>query len=187
MPCCINDSDCIPGRLRRGMCERHYRRHLKHGATSAPVFIDNFAQYRALPSGCWEWTGALWGNGYGKPSIYLHGTRLAHRAFYIEHVGPVDDGVDIDHRCHNADPTCQRGHSCPHRRCVNPEHLEPVSRQVNLTRAQRSRHRCEVGLHDLTLPDAVRPGTMQCTECWRTRYRAAGKRWREKQRGRSVS
>lgn len=180
MICSVNDSECIPGRLKRGMCERHYRRWLKHGDTSDQR-IDNLQQYVVLDNGCWEWTGALWSNGYGKPSTKIHGTRLAHRAFYMEHVGPVADGVDVDHRCHNADPNCVRGPSCRHRRCVNPAHLEPVSRQTNLTRAINSRLICEQRGHDLTLPGATQPGSMQCIECWRIRYRAAGARYRAKQ------
>lgn len=180
MICSVNDSECVPGRLRRGMCERHYRRWKNTGETTIAPAIDNWTQYVVLDSGCWEWIGALWSNGYGKPSVYLHGTRLAHRAFYIEHVGPVADGVDVDHRCHNADPNCVRGPSCPHRRCVNPAHLEATSRQSNLTRAINNRILCEAGLHNLKLPGATRPGTMQCTECWRIRYRAASKRYRAK-------
>lgn len=161
------------------MCEKHYRRALKNGDTSNPR-LDNLSQYVVLANGCWEWTGAVWANGYGKTSVYVHGTRLAHRAFYIEHIGPLPEGMDVDHRCHNADPGCIRGPECPHRRCVNFDHLEPVPRQTNLIRAIGSRPFCEAGLHDLSLPGAVRPGTSQCTECWRIRYRAAGKRYRER-------
>lgn len=182
MTCSINTSECVPGRLRRRMCELHYRRLLRTGSTDKPETIDNLAQYAVSETGCWLWTGAVWRNGYGKPSIHVHGTRLAHRAFYIEHVGPVPDGFDIDHRCHNADPDCIRGPECLHRRCVNPDHLEPVTRRVNLTRAINSRTTCEAGLHDLTLAGAVRPGTNRCTECWRIRYRAAGIKYRAKAR-----
>lgn len=160
------------------MCERHYRRWKKSGPTDNPR-IDNLNQYEVAPSGCWLWTGALWPNGYGKPSIELHGTRLAHRAFYLEHVGPIPEGFDVDHRCHNADPDCERGEQCQHRRCVNPAHLEPVPRGDNLVRAIESRRMCENGLHDLTRPGAIRPGTKaQCVACWRTRYREAGARYR---------
>jgi hypothetical protein len=177
--CSVNNLECIPGRLRRGMCERHYRRWLKYGDTSDRR-LDNLSQYVVLENSCWEWTGALWRNGYGKPSTHVHATRLAHRAFYIEHVGPIADGIDIDHRCHNADPLCKRGPGCLHRRCVNPEHLEPVTRQTNLVRAISSRQMCENGLHDLTVPGAVRAGTYRCVECWRIGYRAGSARYRAK-------
>jgi hypothetical protein len=182
MICSVNNSDCIPGRLRRGMCERHYRRWKRTGITDRRATIDNMSQYTVLDNGCWEWTGSLWPNGYGKTSVSVHGSQLAHRVFYTDHVGPIKDGFDIDHRCHNTDLECVRGPGCRHRRCVNPAHLEPVSRQTNLLRAITTRTVCEAGLHDLTILGATRSGTSQCTACWRIRYRAAGQRYRDKLR-----
>lgn len=168
MRCAVNDEECIPGRLRRGMCERHYRRWLKHGETTSPR-IEILQHYEVTDDGCWRWLGAFWGNGYGKTSRKAHGTRIAHRVFYIEHRGPIADGLDLDHLCRN-------------RWCVRPDHLEPVSRAVNLDRGLRARTTCRAGLHDLTAPGAVRPGTQQCVACWRARYRAAGTRYRDRTR-----
>lgn len=168
MRCVVNDSECIPGRLRRGMCERHYRRWLKTGETSSPR-IDNLQHYSAV-EGCWVWQGAVWRNGYGKTSTEVNGTRLAHRALYVEHRGEIPEGMDLDHLCRN-------------RLCVNPDHLEPVSRAVNLDRGHEARTMCEAGLHDITQPGATKPGTRQCVECWRARYRAAGARYRARMRG----
>lgn len=148
------------------MCERHYRRFKTHGDTSNPR-LDNLSHYEAMDYGCWIWKGNFYSNGYGKTSIEIHGTRLAHRAFYIEHRGPVPDTLDLDHLCRN-------------RECVNPDHVEPVTRAVNLVRGHDARDMCEAGLHDITLPGAVKPGTHQCVECWRIRYRKAGKRYRAK-------
>lgn len=167
--CEVNDAECTSSRLRLGMCERHYRRFKASGSTANPR-IDNLRRYLVDEAGCWIWQGALWSNGYGKPSVEIHGTRLAHRAFYLEHVGPVPDGLDLDHLCRV-------------RSCVNPEHLEPVTRSVNLTRgvAARTQTLCLAGLHDITAPGAVRAGTRQCVECWRRRYRAAGERYRARQ------
>lgn len=88
--------------------------------------------------GCWIWTGG--GNpvtGYG---IFAFSGRLkvgVHRAAYTLFVGPIPPGLQIDHTCHNADPTCLGGNTCIHRRCVNPDHLEPVTSQVNNLRASR--------------------------------------------------
>lgn len=147
------------------MCEKHYRRALHRGDVSDPR-LDNMNRY--APDGtCWHWQGPLWANGYGKTSVKIHGTRLAHRAFYAEHVGPIPSGMDLDHLCRN-------------RWCVNPEHLDPVSRAVNLDRGLDARTTCRSGLHDLTLPEAFIPGTKQCVECWRIRYRKASKRYRAK-------
>lgn len=181
MRCVINDEECAPGRLKRGMCSKHYQRLRLTGST-ASTRIDNLSNYEVMPNGCWRWKGAVWSNGYGKTSIKIHGTRLAHRGFYIEHVGPIPDGLDLDHRCHNDDPDCDKWPDCEHRQCVNPADLEPASRSTNLTRAIAARKTCEAGLHDLTAPGAVRNGNRQCVECWRTRYRTAGKKYRAKQK-----
>lgn len=178
MRCVVSDPECVPGRLRKGMCEKHYRRALRTGSTELRPAIDNLARYEVSPSGCWVWQGPQWTNGYGQTSVKIHGTALAHRAFYIEHRGPIAAGIDLDHSCHNGDPDCVRGSECPHRLCVNPDHLDPVPRRTNLTRAIEAQNVCEKGLHDLTLPGATRPGTRQCVECWRIRYRKAGAKYR---------
>ena len=53
-------------------------------------------------------------------------------------VGAIPHGYDIDHVCHNAAAVagrCAGGDSCIHRRCVNPDHLEPVTRRENTLRS----------------------------------------------------
>jgi hypothetical protein len=55
-------------------------------------------------------------------------------AAYILFRGDIPVGMDIDHLCHNADPDCVSDASCPHRRCVNPKHLEAVTHRVNTLR-----------------------------------------------------
>jgi hypothetical protein len=165
MRCIVNDQECTETRLRLGMCEKHYRRFLKYGSIES-TRIDTFNHYDVSSNGCWIWRGAIYSNGYGKTSVKIHGTRLAHRVFYIKYVGPIPDGLDLDHSCRN-------------RRCVNPTHLEPVSRSINLNRGHKARTYCENGLHDITLPDAVKPGTNQCIECWRIRYRKASVKYRQ--------
>lgn len=75
---------------------------------------------KVAPSGCWEWQGFLTFGGYGQ--MVLDGVRMnAHRAAWIILRGPVAPGLDVDHLCRN-------------RRCVNPDHLEPVTRSENLRR-----------------------------------------------------
>jgi hypothetical protein len=66
--------------------------------------------------GCWVWNLPLNASGYGR----FMG-EPAHRLAYQSHVGPIGKGLDIDHLCRN-------------RACVNPKHLEPVTRAVNLAR-----------------------------------------------------
>jgi hypothetical protein len=93
------------------------------------------------PCGCWEWTGAPNPNGYGYATA---GSKrpLAHRLVYELLVGPIPDGLQLDHLCRN-------------RLCVNPDHLEPVTAHVNLHRGYgRTRFRSEqtvcVRGHDFT-------------------------------------
>lgn len=175
MRCAAPEPDHVPGRLRRGMCERHYRRLMGTGSTAVPVLIDDLSRYTIDPRGCWLWGGALWPNGYGKTARPVHGTRLAHRAFYLASGREIPDGLDLDH-------VYERG--CRFRHCVNPEHLEPVTRAVNLRRGFDALAVCDHG-HDLIDPANVRTdskGVRFCVPCWRIRYRAAGARYRARRR-----
>lgn len=67
-----------------------------------------------LNNGCWSWTGGRTGTGYG--SVAWKGRELrSHRLVYEILVGPIPAGRDLHHKCRD-------------RACVNPEHLEPVTR-----------------------------------------------------------
>lgn len=75
---------------------------------------------RGHGSPCWEWTGVINHAGYG--TLLVKGRRKqAHRYTYERLVGPIPDGLVIDHLCRNT-------------RCVNPEHLEPVPHPENVRR-----------------------------------------------------
>jgi len=70
------------------------------------------------PDDCWEWRGTINKNtGYGKKT-YLGKDVLAHRWVYEMLLGPIPDGLVVNHKCSN-------------RRCVNPHHLEVVSQADN--------------------------------------------------------
>jgi len=79
---------------------------------------------RILPhpvTGCWNWLGGKT-NGYG--SFWADGEMTnAHRFSYIVFVGDIPAGHDVDHLCRN-------------RGCCNPEHLEAVTRKVNMARGE---------------------------------------------------
>lgn len=77
---------------------------------------------------CKPWTGRVREDGYG-----TLGAKMAHRAVWEEANGPIPPGMTLDHLCH--DPlVCQLGPLCPHRRCVNLEHLECVTDLENKLR-----------------------------------------------------
>ena len=72
---------------------------------------------------CWLWTGAIQSRGYGSFGIGDKRTETAHRIAYLTFVGPIPDGLELDHLCLN-------------KRCVRPDHLEAVTAQVNNQRAR---------------------------------------------------
>lgn len=100
------------------------------------------------PGGCWLWTGQIDGCGYGRIQVDDR-PREAHRTVFAMLAGPIPAGLSIDHVCHNADVECPGGKQCMHRRCVNPEHLEAISKEENYQRAKQSRRRCRNG-HERT-------------------------------------
>lgn len=81
--------------------------------------------YTVSESGCWEWEGHIDRNGYGKAydAEMPRGRRLdwAHRVSYRKSRGPIPEGLDLDHTCENTI-------------CVNPDHLEPVTRTEHCRR-----------------------------------------------------
>lgn len=70
---------------------------------------------------CWRWTGALNSEGYGRLRADGKQSKAAHRKVYELLVGPIPEGLTLDHLCRN-------------RYCVNPDHLDPVTLKENLAR-----------------------------------------------------
>lgn len=80
-----------------------------------------WARVAVVPNGCWRWTGSVNGS-YG--TFYFHGrTAYAHRVSYEMFVGPIPEGLTIDHLCR-------------YPLCVNPSHLEPVPMRENTLRGE---------------------------------------------------
>lgn len=176
-----------PGKsgLRRDRCDRCYRsllRDLKEAGTYVnphrPLLdrlLDN-----GVPGwgGCILWIGHLNANGYG--TISVDGVpRLAHRVAYELLVGPVPEGMPLDHTCHNRETTCPGGPKCLHRRCINPGHLEAVTQRENLLRSPRAltsvnarKTHCHVG-HPFDEANTYyrTRGGRQCRQCGRERAR----------------
>lgn len=74
------------------------------------------------PGGCWLWTGHVQNAGYGMTS-FSTGSQLVHRWSFEYVMGiKIPDGMTIDHLCKN-------------KLCVNPLHMEVVTRAENIRRA----------------------------------------------------
>ncbi len=94
-----------------------------------PTLLDRFWDRveQGPDSSCWSWNGTIAGNGYarfqwpnGSPARSIAAHRLA---WVLCHKEDVPAGLDLDHLCRN-------------RGCVNPAHLEPVSRSENNRRGR---------------------------------------------------
>ena len=94
------------------------------------------AQAAETEEGCWPWQGNITEQGYGRFIRRPEPQQKAHRAVYVELVGPIPDGLTLDHACHTEDTTCEDGPRCRHGRCVRPSHLEPVEIVENWQRGR---------------------------------------------------
>lgn len=69
---------------------------------------------------CWVWQLGCNLDGYGR--VKFRGKqRPAHRVVYEREVGTIAQGLELDHLCHN-------------KRCVNPSHLNVVTRSEHTRR-----------------------------------------------------
>jgi len=106
----------------------------RSGPATPERLLKHVAQNTA---GCWLWTGAVNNKGYGQ--VGTNGrTRSAHRIAFQLWNGTIPAGLTVDHTCHNADKTCPGGTTCQHRRCINPAHLDVVTRAENRRRRSRA-------------------------------------------------
>jgi hypothetical protein len=111
---------------------------------------------------CWPWTAAKNPEGYG--NFKLGGVVVrAHRVAYELAAGAIPAGLEIDHLCRNPS-------------CVNPNHLEAVTHDVNLLRGnapaarQARQTHCKRG-HELTAGNLyAHRSKRDCRVCRRIRY-----------------
>lgn len=92
-----------------------------HQSIKDPCTPDHYTvEDRGYTTKCWVWNGALKPNGYA--SVGHQGkSQSGHIVYYIRYKGAIPKGLEIDHLCR-------------YRACVNPDHLEAVTRAVNLRR-----------------------------------------------------
>jgi hypothetical protein len=120
--------------------------------------VDPLASYTVDDAGCWIWQRAMNHDGYGqlsggKKSEGTFTSVKAHRWFYEHFVGPIPEGMTIDHLC------CVRA-------CVNPDHLEVVTHAENCRRAAARRTHCSHG-HEYTAENTRidSGGQRRCRTC----------------------
>lgn len=134
-----------------------------------------FSRHIVEQGDCWIWTGHRDRNGYGSSRINRKNAPV-HRVTYEYFIVEVPDGLELDHLCRN-------------RSCVNPWHLEPVTRAINMQRAvgcgqyDRSRrpdpNRTHCSKRHRLVGDNVyisSRGNKSCRSCQRDNARAIQKR-----------
>lgn len=116
-------------------------------------------------TGCWEWSS-------GRPDRYgqvwwTGRNRLAHVVVYELLVGPIPEGLQLDH-------VHKRG--CRSKACCWPAHLEPVTQSENQRRAAVVRpkvKRCPAGHPYDKTNTLIYRGWRYCRECQNFRKRRA--------------
>lgn len=120
---CIID-DCSAERIRRGFCNKHYRRYLKYGdadktsyerATNGePLkFLENSLLLET--DDCIIWPYGKDGDGYG----FMNGKAVHREICFRVHGEPVSDANQAAHYCGNCS-------------CVNKRHLRWATRSENM-------------------------------------------------------
>lgn len=83
---------------------------------------DILSRYSISPGGCWEWSGAKNGHGYGLVNMWIgqrQTTFAPHRLQWMHTHGEIPDGMVVMHVCDN-------------RACIRPDHLVLGTQQANL-------------------------------------------------------
>ena len=135
-------------------------RYSAEWATLARAFIAR--RIDVTDTGCWVPRLRRDPEGYVRTTFrYRH--YFLHRRSCEAHIGPIPDGLVIDHLCRE-------------RACCNPEHLEAVTVWENTLRSsnplalQSRQTHCKRG-HEFTPENTRRRGTTR--SCWTCHYQRA--------------
>jgi hypothetical protein len=131
-----------------------------------PTLVARLRPKFTISDGCWQWTAAL--DSYGYPQIWCnHRVQYAHRVMYELFIGPIPEGLQLDHLCRNP-------------KCVRPDHLEPVTMAENIARGwatgehvrwQRKKTECPQGHpYDEANTYICKTGRRHCRACARAYY-----------------
>jgi hypothetical protein len=153
----------------QGLCNTHYERLNRTGTLDRRTAADRFEAKVEKTATCWLWTGAKNNRGYGQFLGDTDRLVLAHRFSYELAIGPIPQGLTLDHLCRTP-------------LCVNPAHLEAVTLRVNILRSEstsalnaRKTH-CPKG-HPYAGDNLVVWGkTRRCRTCSRERDRERRKK-----------
>jgi hypothetical protein len=124
--------DCPDPVRTRGYCNKHYLRLWKYGSpyithtTYKFELLDRLAanSQEDPETGCVVWQLALTKAGYARIEMAPEKRKVfVHRIVYELNVGPIPEGMVIDHLCRN-------------RACINYEHLEVVTIRENTLRGE---------------------------------------------------
>lgn len=142
-------------------CGKMFKR-LKGSHTRRCSTECRFLALVEMEPGCWTWTGSQDGKGYGQMKLLGLSPVKAHRISYELSVGPIPEGMQLDHLCRN-------------RLCVNPDHLEPVTNRENTMRGMAPSvitHRTGLCHRGHSMEDAYGPrqdGSYTCRPCMNER------------------
>lgn len=127
--------DCDGQAKARGWCWRHLQRWYRHGDALyeppprvfkpkriRPTWVQRIFAYVRITDDCWLWLGSTTPQGYARAWSGRGRVEYVHRMVYELCVGPIPDGLTINHLCRV-------------RHCIHPEHLDVVSLQTNVLRS----------------------------------------------------
>jgi hypothetical protein len=145
-----------------------YGLHARRAASGWLGFDAYDVEDRGYLTPCWIYRKKPTRKGYCQMKMPDGTQPMAHRAFYEHHVRPIPAGLTLDHLCEV-------------RNCVNPAHLEPVTRGANVLRgdtlpaANLLKTHCPQG-HEYDEANTYRfpSGARACRACGRERRRANG-------------